>query len=172
MTPLRKHSGKRVFGLADTLRFSCFRRCVYNGTGTPFYMFPTDFRFRNHVFPQPLTCVYVAETRNSATEICYFVPSSGGNVKILSGNLTGFSVFPSVSVVFTAYIKYVQKVSHLRKPSFPVGIFLNSYMKLTFEYFSLRIFFPVNLHAVKTYSLYTFKSDKCLYRKLVAYMEN
>ena len=136
MTPLRKHSGKRVFGLADTLRFSCFRRCVYNGTGTPFYMFPTDFRFRNHVFPQPLTCVYVAETRNSATEICYFVPSSGGNVKILSGNLTGFSVFPSVSVVFTAYIKYVQKVSHLRKPSFPVGIFLNSYMKLTFEYFS------------------------------------
>ena len=27
-------------------------------------------------------------------------------------------------------------VTHLRKPSFPVGIFLYSYMKLTFEYFS------------------------------------
>ena len=66
MTPLRKHSGKRVFPLADTL---------------------------------------------------------------VSG-------FPSVSVAVAAYIKYVQKVSHLQKKSFPVGIFLNSYMKLTFEYFS------------------------------------
>ena len=136
MTPLRKHSGKRVFWLADTLRFSCFCRCVYNGTGTLFYMFPTDFRFRNHLFPQPLTYVYVAETRISVRVTCFFIPSSGGNMKIRSGNLTGFSVFPSVSVAFTAYIKYVQKVSNLRKPSFLVGLYLNSYMKSTFEYFS------------------------------------
>ena len=58
-----------------------FRRCVFNGTGTLFYTFPTDFRFRNHVFPQSLTCVYVAETRYSAPETCYFVRSTGGNVK-------------------------------------------------------------------------------------------
>ena len=63
-----------------------------------FYMFPTDFRFRNHVFPQSLTCAYVAETRYSVPETCYFVRSTGGNVKIRSGNLTCFSVFPSVSV--------------------------------------------------------------------------
>ena len=67
-----------------------------------YYMFPTDFRFRNHVFPQSLRCVYVAETRNSVPETCFFVPSSGGNVKILSGNLTGFSVFPAVSVAVSA----------------------------------------------------------------------
>ena len=67
-----------------------------------FYMFPTDFRFRNHVFPLSLRCVYVAETRNSVPETCFFVPSSGGNVKILSGNLTGFSVFPAVSVAVSA----------------------------------------------------------------------
>ena len=78
--------------------FSCFRRCVYNGTGTLFYMFPTDFRFTNHVFRQSLTCAYVAETQNSVPETCYFVRSTGGNVKIRSGNLPCFSVFPSVSV--------------------------------------------------------------------------
>ena len=63
-----------------------------------FYMFQTDFHFRNHVFPQSLRCVYVAETRNSVPETYFFVPSSGGNMKIQSGNLTGFSVFPVVSV--------------------------------------------------------------------------
>ena len=63
-----------------------------------FYMFPTDFRFRNHVFPQSLTCVYVAETRYSVPETCYFLLSTSGNVKIRSCNLTCFSVFPSVSV--------------------------------------------------------------------------
>ena len=36
--------------------FSCFRRCVFNGTGTLFSTLPTDFRFRNHVlFPQSLS---------------------------------------------------------------------------------------------------------------------
>ena len=94
-----------------------------------FYMFPTDFRFRNHVFPQSLKCVYVAETRYSVPETCYFVRSTGGNVKIRSGNLTCFSVFPLLR-------KYVQKVSYLPKPGFPMAIFLYSYMKLTFEYFS------------------------------------
>ena len=49
-----------------------------------FYMFPTDFRFRNHVFPQSLTCVYVAETPNSVPETWFFVPSSGSDVKIQS----------------------------------------------------------------------------------------
>ena len=67
-----------------------------------FYMFPIVFRFRNHVFPQSLTCVYVAETRNSVPETCSFVPSSGGNVKIQSSNLTGFSVFPALSVAVSA----------------------------------------------------------------------
>ena len=38
-----------------------------------FYMFPRDFRFRNHVFLQSLTFVYVAETRNSVPETYYFV---------------------------------------------------------------------------------------------------
>ena len=122
MTPVLKHTGKRVFMLADTLRFFMFPPQPLQGKrNTFFYMFATDFRFRNHVFPQSLTCVYVAETRNSLPETCFFVPSSGGNVKIQSGNLTGFSVFPAVSV------------SHLRKPSFPIGIFLHSYMKSTFS---------------------------------------
>ena len=59
-------------------------------------------RFPFQEFPQSLRCVYVAETRNSVPETCFFVPSSGGNVKILSGNLTGFSVFPAVSVAVSA----------------------------------------------------------------------
>ena len=103
MTPVRKHTGKRVFTLADTLRFFMFPPQPLKGKrNTFYYMFPTDFRFRNHVFPLSLRCVYVAETRNSVPETCFFVPSSGGNVKILSGNLTGFSVFPAVSVAVSA----------------------------------------------------------------------
>ena len=81
---------RQNFNLAPT-QYRQLRRLL-------FYMFPTDFRFRNHVFPQSLTCVYVAETRYSVPETCYFVRSTGGNVKIRSGNLTCFSVFPSVFV--------------------------------------------------------------------------
>ena len=65
---------------------------------TLFYMFPTDFHFRNHIFLQSLTCAYVTETPYSIPETCYFVRSTGRNVKIRSGNLTCFSVFPSVSI--------------------------------------------------------------------------
>ena len=88
----------QIFVESNEISLSSWRNFVYSGTGTLFYMFPTDFRFRNHVFPQSLTCVYVAETRYSVPETCYFVRSTGGNVKIRSGNLTCFSVFPSVSV--------------------------------------------------------------------------
>ena len=38
-----------------------------------FYMFPTDFRFRNNVFLQSLTFVSVAETRNSVPGTYHFV---------------------------------------------------------------------------------------------------
>ena len=44
-------------------------------------------------------------------------------------------VFPCFRL-FPLLRKYVQKVSYLRKSGFPMGIFLYSYMKLTFEYFS------------------------------------
>ena len=80
MTPVRKHTGKRVFTLADTLQFFMFPPQPLQGKrNTFYYMFPTD-----------------------VPETCFFVPSSGGNVKILSGNLTGFSVFPAVSVAVSA----------------------------------------------------------------------
>ena len=60
-----------------------------------------------------------------------FCSSSGGNVKILSGNLTGFSVFP-----LPLLRKYVQKLGYtFAETKFPFGIFLNSFMKLTFGYF-------------------------------------
>ena len=49
-------------------------------------MFLTDFGFRNRVFPQSLSCLYVTETWNFVTETCIFVPSSSGNVKIRSGS--------------------------------------------------------------------------------------
>ena len=89
MTPLRKHSGKGVFRLPDTLRFfMCPSLRSQRKRTTFFHTFPTDFRFRNHVFPQSLTCVNVAEVRNSVPETYYFVPSTGGNVKIRSCNLT------------------------------------------------------------------------------------
>ena len=106
-----KHGGNRWLRCGNTAAnacfrwrihygFSCFRRCVFNGTGTLFLhvQFPTDFCCRNHVFPQSLTCVYVAETRYSVPETCYFLLSTSGNVKIRSCNLTCFSVFPSFSV--------------------------------------------------------------------------
>ena len=104
-------------------------------------MFPTDFRFRNHVFPQSLTCAY------------YFVRSTGGNVKIRSGNLTCFSVFPLLP-------KYVQKVSYLPKPSFPMAIFLYSYMKLTFEYFSWLTYMQWRLvHYISQTNIYHHKTE-------------
>ena len=130
MTPLRKHSGKHVFPLADTLRF---------------LMFPSDFRFRNHVFPQSLTCAYVAETRYSVPETCYFVRSTVGNVKIRSGNLTCFSVFPSVSV--TALICPKSFI-------FAETRFSNGNFSLFLHEINLWVFFLVNLHAMKTCSLY------------------
>ena len=71
----------RIFVESNEISLWSWRNFVYSGTGTLFYMFPTDFRFRNHVFPQSLTCVYVAETRYSVPETCYFVRSTGGNVK-------------------------------------------------------------------------------------------
>ena len=45
-------------------------------------------------------------------------------------------LFFCVSVCFRLLRKYVQKVSYLPKPGFPMAIFLYSYIKLTFEYFS------------------------------------
>ena len=36
------------------------------------------FAFQESLFPQPLTCVYVAEMQNSVLETCYFVPSPAG----------------------------------------------------------------------------------------------
>ena len=65
--------------------FSCFRRYVHNRIRALFNMSLTDFGFRNHVFPQSLSCLYVAETWNSVPESCFFVPSSSRNVKIRSG---------------------------------------------------------------------------------------
>ena len=97
------HRQTRGYVSGYSYGFSCFRRSLYKGSGTLFfYMFPIVFRFTNHVFPQSLTCVYVAEMRNSLPETCSFVPSSGGNVKIQSSNLTGFSVFPALSVAVSA----------------------------------------------------------------------
>ena len=54
-------------------------------------------------------------------------------MKIRSCNLTVFSCFRHFRLQFLR--KYVEKVSHLRKLSFPFGIFLNSYMKIIFDYF-------------------------------------
>ena len=75
---------------------------VHNRRRPLFSMFSANVRFRNHVFPQSLTCVYVAETRISVPETYYFIPSTGRNVKTRPGNLTDFSLFPSVSVAVTA----------------------------------------------------------------------
>ena len=36
------------------------------------------FPFQESLFPKSLTCVYVAEIRNSVLETCYFIPSSAG----------------------------------------------------------------------------------------------
>ena len=149
MTQLRKHGGKCVFPLGDTLRFLMFPSLRLQRNRNTFYMFPTDFRFRNHVFLQSLTCVYVAETRNSASETYYFVRSTGGNVKIRSGNLTCFSVFLSVSA--TAQIRPKSFI-------FAETRFSNWNFSLILHEINLRVFFLVNLHALNTCSLY--KSDK------------
>ena len=36
------------------------------------------FPFRESLFPKSLTCVYVAEMRDSVPETCYFIPSPAG----------------------------------------------------------------------------------------------
>ena len=61
-------------------------------------MFLTNFGFRNRVFPQSLSCLYVTETWNFVPETCFFVPSSSRNVKIRFGSLSFF--FSHVSVRF------------------------------------------------------------------------
>ena len=113
-----------------------------------FNMFPRDFRFRNHVFLQSLTFVYVAETRNSVPETYYFVLLQAETWRYYPAS---WRVFPCSRCPYCVNTSK-NWVTHLRKPSFPFGIFLNSFRKLTFGYFSF------NLHAMKTYSLYT--SDK------------
>ena len=123
MTPLPKQSGKRVFPWADT-----------------FLHFSADVRFRNHLFPQSLTCVYVAETRISVPETYYFVPSTVGNVKTRSGSLTDFSVFP-----LPLPHKYVQKLGY----SLAETKFSSWNFSLFLHKINLRVFFPVNLHTMK-----------------------
>ena len=108
-----------------------------------------DVRFRNHLYPQSLTCVYVTETQISVPETYYFVPSTVGNVKLRFGNLTDFSVF-----LLPLLYKYVQKLGY----SFAVTKFSSWTFSLFLHEISLRVFFSVNLHAMKTCSLY--KSDK------------
>ena len=95
-------------------------------------MFPTDFRFKNHVFLQPLTCVYVAETRNSVISFLLRAETwRYGPVTWLV--FPGFRPFP---LPLLRILNTSKKFHICRKKGFPVGIFLNSYMKLTFEYFS------------------------------------
>ena len=133
MTPLRKHSGKRVFPLADTLRFLVFPSLRFQRNRNTFLHVSDRFPFQ--------------ESRISAiVNVCLCC----GNAIFRTGNLLFRSFYwrkrerygLATWLVFLCFRlfpllrKYVQKVSYLPKPVFPMAIFLHSYMKLTFEYFS------------------------------------
>ena len=129
MTLLRKHSGKRVFPLADTLRFLTFPSQRLQRNRNTFF---TCFR--------QISVSGITYFRNRYVCLCC------GNSKFRNGNLLfrsfyrrkGEDTVPQPDLCFRPFPllrKYVQKVSYLRKPGFPIGIFLYSYMNLTFEYF-------------------------------------
>ena len=62
--------------------------------------------------------------------------------------------------LFPLLLKYVQKVSYLRKSGFPMGIFLYSYMKLTFEYFSWLTYMQWRLvHYISQTNIYHHKTE-------------
>ena len=133
MTPLRKHSGKRVFPLADTLRFLMFPSLRFQRNRNTFLRVSDRFPFQE-------SCI------SAIVNVCVCC----GNALFRTGNLLFRSfywrkredtvrqpdLFFCVSVCFRLLRKYVQKVSYLPKPGFPMAIFLYSYMNLTFEYFS------------------------------------
>ena len=150
LTPLRKHSGKRVFPLADTIRFLMFPSLRVQRNQNTFLHVSDRFPFQESSISAIVNvCLCCQETQNSVTETCYFVRSTCGNVKIRSGNLTCFSVFPSVSA--TAQIRPKSFI-------FAETRFSNWNFSLILHEINLRVFFLVNLHALKTCSLY--KSDK------------
>ena len=155
MTPLPKHSGKRVFPWADTLRVFTF---ITEGD----HFFPC---FRKRPFQ---------ESRISpVVNMCLCC----GNANFCTGNLLLHSFYRPkredtarqpdwfflVSVRFRCRYcinKSKKWVTHLRKPSFPVGIFLCSYMKLTFEYFSQLTYMQWRLvHHISQTNIYDNKTE-------------
>ena len=74
VTPLWKHRGKCVFLLVDTLQFSMFLLLLLQWNQNTFLHVSNGFPFQESLFPKSLTCVYVAEMRNSIPENCYLVP--------------------------------------------------------------------------------------------------
>ena len=126
-------------------------------------MFLTNFGFRNRVFPQSLSCLYVTETWNFVPETCFFVPSSSRNVKIRFGSLSFF--FFHVSVRFRCrYCVNTSKNFTFAATSFSFGIFLNSFIKLSFEYFSRSIYRQWRLiHYARQKNIYRHKNPSFLH---------
>ena len=157
MTPLRKHSGKRVFPLADTLQFLMFPLLRFQRNRNTFLHVSDRFPFQ--------------ESRISAiVNVCLCC----GNAIFRTGNLLFRSFYwrkrerygLATWLVFLCFRlfpllrKYVQKVSYLLKPGFPMGIFLYSYMKLTFEYFSWLTYMQWRLvHYISQTNIYHHKTE-------------
>ena len=133
MTPLRKHSGKPVFPLADTLRFLTFPSLRFQRKRNTFFTCFRQISVSGIMYFCNRWRLFLLRKR----EIPYRKPIISFFFRRKREDTPAtWLVFPCSRCPYCVNTSK-NWVTHLRKPSFPFGIFFNSYMKLTFGYFFL-----------------------------------
>ena len=157
MTPLRKHSSKRVFPLADTLRFLMFPSLRFQQNRNTFLHVSDRFPFQesriSKIVNMCLCCGNaIFRTWNLLFRSFYW--------RKREDTVRQSDLFFCVFVCFRYCINTSKKFHILPKPGFPMGIFLYSYMKLTFEYFSWLTYMQWRLvHYISQTNIYHHKTE-------------